>query len=247
MSFKLNRKFIQYSFLILAVYLAASNYIFAQEFDYDTLPVIDYSNPREYEIAEVNIAGVEFLQPMVLVSLSGLRVGDRITVPGDDITKVIDKFWSQGLFSDVKITATKIESGKIYLEIYLQERPRLTGLEINGLKKGETDDLNEKLSLRSGSQVTTDILNNTERIIKEHFIEKGYYNTEVEIIQRKDTSAGNGAHVIINVDKNKRVKIDDVEFIGNEVYTDKRLQRVLKKTKERNINFFKPSKLVQEE
>ncbi len=103
----------------------------AQEPDYDNMPVINYSNPRDYEIAEITISGVEFLEPMVLISLSGLSVGDIITVPGDDITSVVNKFWSQGLFSDVKITATKIEEGKIYLDIYLRERPRLTRLEIN--------------------------------------------------------------------------------------------------------------------
>jgi outer membrane protein insertion porin family len=146
----------------------------AQEPDYDNMPVINYSNPRDYEIADVTISGVEFLQPMVLISLSGFSVGDVITVPGDDITNVINKFWSQGLFSDVKITATKIEEGKIWLDIYLQERPRLTRLEINGINKSETEDLSEKMNLRNGSQVTKDILNNAERIIKDHFIEKGY-------------------------------------------------------------------------
>ena len=219
----------------------------AQEPDYDNMPVINYSNPRDYEIADVTISGVEFLQPMVLISLSGFSVGDVITVPGDDITNVINKFWSQGLFSDVKITATKIEEGKIWLDIYLQERPRLTRLEINGINKSETEDLSEKMNLRNGSQVTKDILNNAERIIKDHFIEKGFYNTDVEIIQKKDTVAGNGVHVTLNISKNKRVKIDEIEFEGNEVYSDKRLKRVFKKTKAININFFKPSKLISKE
>jgi outer membrane protein insertion porin family len=219
----------------------------AQEPDYDNMPVINYSIPREYEIAEITISGVEFLQPMVLISLSGLSVGSTITVPGDDITDVINKFWTQGLFSDVKITATKIEEGKIYLDIYLRERPRLTRLEINGLNKSETTDLQEKINLRNGSQVTTDLLNNAVRIIKDHFIEKGFYNTEVEIVQKKDTSAGNGAFVQFNINKNDRVKIEEIEFVGNEVYTADRLKRLFKKTKAININFFKPSKLIQKE
>lgn len=247
MKLKLTNKLLYNILFIITLYLSAGSSLLAQEFDYDTIQVYDYSNTREFEIAGVTIAGVEFLQPMVLISLSGLSVGDKITIPGDDITKVIDKFWSQGLFADVKITATKIESGKIYLEIYLQEQPRLTRLEINGLKKTETQDLIEKLSLRNGSQVTTDILNNTERIIKDHFIEKGFYNTEVEIIQKKDTTAGNGAYIQINVKKNDRVKIEEIEYIGNNVYADKRLHRVMKKTKQRNLNFFKPSKLIREE
>jgi len=219
----------------------------AQEPDYDNVPVINYSAPRDYEIADITISGIEFLQPMVLISLSGLSVGDIITVPSDDITDVVNKFWSQGLFSDVKITATKIEDGKIWLDIYLRERPRLTRLEVNGINKTETEDLTEKMSLRNGSQVTTDILNNSERIIREHFIEKGFYNTEVEFIQKKDTAAGNGVHLTINISKNDRVKIEEIDFVGNEVYSEQRLKRVLKKTKAVNINFFKPSKLIEKE
>jgi outer membrane protein insertion porin family len=217
----------------------------AQEPDYDNMPVINYANPREYEIAEVTISGVEFLQPEVLISLSGLAVGDIITIPGDDIKKVIDKFWSQGLFSDVKITATKIEEGKIYLDIYLRERPRLTRFEMDGISKSDIEDLTKKINLRNGVQVTQDLLNNAERIIKDHFIEKGFYNAKVEIIQKQDTSAGNGVSLRLNVYKNKRVRIEDIEYVGNEVYPEQRLRRVLKKTKEVNINFFKPSKLVQ--
>jgi outer membrane protein insertion porin family len=217
----------------------------AQEPDYDNMPVINYANPREYEIADVTISGVEFLQPMVLISLSGLKVGDLITVPGDDITKVINKFWVQGLFSDVKITATKIEDGKIYLDIYLRERPRLTRFEMDGISKSEMEDLAKKINLRNGVQVTQDLLNNADRIIKEHFIEKGFYNTEVEIIQKDDTTAGNGVHLRLNIKKNDRVRIEDIEYVGLEVFQEQRLRRVLKKTKEVNINFFKPSKLVK--
>jgi outer membrane protein insertion porin family len=237
---------IKYFFLcILSLSVVIPGILSAQEPDYDNMPVINYSTPREYEIGEVTISGVEFLQPMVLISLSGLVVGDNITVPGDDITKVIDKFWSQGLFSDVKITATKIEEGKIYLDIYLRERPRLTRFEMDGVNKTEMEDLTEKINLRNGVQVTQDLLNNAERIIKDHFIEKGFYNTEVEIIQKKDTLSGNGVYLRLNIHKNDRVKIDDIELIGNKVYTEERLSRVFKKTKEVNINFFKPSKLVQ--
>lgn len=235
-------------YLFLCIFLlsfAIQGNLFAQEPDYDNMPVINYASPREYEIAEVTISGIEFLQPMVLISLSGLTVGDKITVPGDDLTKVIDKFWTQGLFSDIKITATKIEEGKIYLDIYLRERPRLTRFEMDGISKAEMEDLTEKINLRNGVQVTQDLLNNAERIIKDHFIEKGFYNTEVEIIQKEDTTAGNGAYLRLNIHKNDKVKIDDIEYVGNEVYPEERLRRVLKKTKEVNINFFKPSKLVQ--
>ena len=214
--------------------------------DYASLPVVDYSNPREYEIAEVTISGVEFLQPMVLKSLSGLKEGGTITVPGDDMTRVIHKFWDQGLFSDVKLTATKIQGGKIWLDIYLREQPRLTFLNINGLKKSEKEDLEEKLSLRRGSQITTDLLNNTERIIKEHFVEKGFLNCGVDIVQKADSAAGNGVRLFIDVKKNPRVKIEEIYFFGNETFTPRRLRRTMKDTKKYNINIFKASKMIKD-
>ena len=122
------------------------------------------------------------------------------------------KFWDQGLFADVKITARKIEDGKIYLDIYLKEQPRLSRLIVDGLKKGETEDLMESLNVRTGSQVTTDLLNNTERIIKDHFIEKGFFDTRVAITQVPDTLRPNSVRLFVNVDKGPRIKIDDIIF-----------------------------------
>src|ERR1035437_2755491 len=98
--------------------------------------VVDYTETKEYIIADVKISGVQYLEPRVLLSMSGLTVGQPITIPSETITKVVDKFWQEGLFSDVKVYATKIEGDKIWLEIYLQERPRLTKMVINGIKKG---------------------------------------------------------------------------------------------------------------
>jgi outer membrane protein insertion porin family len=235
----------QKKLLIFLILLTPVIRLCAQEMDYDRLPVIDYSNPREYEIADISVSGVEFLQPQVLISISGLKVGDRIKVPGDAITKALDKFWDQGLFADAKITARKIEDGKIYLDIYLKEQPRLSRLVVDGLKKGETQDLMEKLNVRTGSQVTRDLINNTERLIKDHFIEKGFFNTTVETRQEQDTARANSVKLYITVHKNQRIKIDDIIFEGNQVYDDQRLRRVLKKTKKVNMNIFKASKFIR--
>lgn len=230
-------------FTIVTIFFTGS---WSQEIDYDHLPVIDYSSPRELEIAGVKISGIQYLQTDVLISMSGLELGKTIKVPGDDISDVVKKFWSQGLFEDVKVTAEKIEKGKIWLDIYLKERPRLSSFKIDGLKKGESEDLEEKLNIRVGRQVTTDLLNNTERIIKDHFIEKGFFNTSVSIIQAKDTLRPNQVSLYIKVDKNKKIKIDEISFGGNTVFDDNRLRRVMKNTKKVNLNFFKPSKYILE-
>lgn len=236
---------IQKYLLIFFIFLAAASDVLSQELDYDNLPVIDYSNPREYEIADVSVSGIEFLQPQVLISMSGFKVGNRIKIPGDDITKAVEKFWDQGLFADVKVSASKIEDGKVYLDIYLKEQPRLSRLVVDGLKKGETQDLMEKLNIRTGSQVTKDLLNNTERLIKDHFIEKGFFNTSVEIRQVEDTLRANSVRLYVTVHKNERIKIEDVIFVGNQVFDDKRLRRVVKNTKKVNLNIFKASKFIQ--
>lgn len=211
------------------------------------LDVVDYSNPKEYEIADVSISGVEFIQKEVLVSLSGLKVGNKVTIPSDQITKIIQKFWDQGLFSDVKITATKIEDGKIWIDIYLKERPRMSGLKIEGISKSENTDLMEKLNLRSGSQITDDVMNNMKRIIKKHYVDKGFLNVSLDVTETPDTVRINMVKVVVRVNKNERVKIDDIMFIGNEVFPDKRLRRVMKNTKRKDLNIFKSSKLIKDD
>jgi outer membrane protein insertion porin family len=215
--------------------------------NYNRLPVLDYANPKEYEIADVKISGVQFLQKEVLVSLSGLQKGEKITVPGDQVTKVIKKFWDQGLFSDVKITATKAEKGKIWFDIYLQERPRMSKLVIDGIKKGEKDDLMEKLNIRNGSQVTDDVLNTIRRILREHYVEKGFLNTTVTIRQIPDSIRVNMVQLVADVKKNGKVKIEDVLFTGNSVFPQKKLRKELKKTKGRDLNIFKPSKMIKKD
>jgi len=216
--------------------------------NYGAIPVIDYGNPTQYEIENITVSGVEFIQKEVLISMSGLSKGQKITLPSEDITKVVRKFWGQGLFSDVKVSIVKVEKGKVWLDIYLRERPRMSQLEIKGLKKGEIDDLKEKLSLKAGSQVTDDVINTVKRVIRQQYIEKGFLNVDVNIIQRPDTvHQGNLIQLEIKVNKNEKVKIEDINISGNIAYSDQRIRRVLKKTKKKDLNIFKGSKMIKKE
>lgn len=237
--------------LFLAILLLGSAQLLQAQTDsldipYDELKVLDYSNPKEYVIADVTISGIRYIQEEVLLSISGLKPGNTITLPGDDVTRVLNKFWDQGLFSDIKITATKIEGDSAWLDIYMLERPRMLRFTINGVTKTESQDLEEKINLRSGQQVTDDILDNTKRIIRDHFVEKGFLNTEVAISQQMDSVRVNMVELVIDVEKNDRIKIDEIFFRGNEVFPDKRLRRVMKNTKKVNLNIFKSSKLIAE-
>jgi outer membrane protein insertion porin family len=213
-------------------------------------PEISYTGkPKSYVIAEIEVTGDLNNDPKILANLSGLRVGQSITVPGDDITAAIKKYWEYGLFSDVKISATKIEGGNIFLNIYLQERPRLSELNYLGLKKSEIEAVNEKVAMMRGSQVTPYLITRAERFIKDHFVEKGFYNTEVDIVQRDDTSRINHVFLDVHVDKKEKVKVSYLGFDGNEAFTDNRLNRIMKKTNERKKlrNFFRTKKFVEEE
>ena len=150
------------------------------------------------------------------------------------------------MFSDVRISIVSVRSDTILLDILLQERARISAVKFNGLKTGEITDLTAKISLPIGSQITSFILNNTKKIIKDHFIEKGFLNTTVEFVQKDDPDQPNNVILNINVDKNKRVRIGEVAFQGNEFFDAKKLRRQMKGTKQKNLNFFRVSKYIDE-
>ncbi|TCO10407.1 outer membrane protein assembly factor BamA [Natronoflexus pectinivorans] len=212
-------------------------------------PEISYSGtPRSYTIAGIEVVGDLNNDPQILANLSGLRVGQQITVPGDDITNAIKKYWDYGLFSDVKISAAKIEGRQIWLEIYLQERPRLSEINYTGLRRSEIDAVNDRVAMMRGSQVTPYLIDRAQRFIRSHFVERGFYNTEVSIVQRDDTARVNHVILDVHVDKKERVKVNSLTFEGNEEFTDNRLNRIMKKTNQRRRlrNFFRTKRFVEE-
>ncbi|WP_083570715.1 outer membrane protein assembly factor BamA [Mariniphaga anaerophila] len=207
-----------------------------------------YASPGKYTIADIQISGIKYLDKTVLIQLSGLTVGQTIEVPGEAVTNAIKKLWQQGLFSDVKITASKVVDDDIWLDIYLQERPRLADVNFFGVSKSEKDDITEKVLLLKGSQVTDNQVNNAERTIKNIFLAKGFLNTEVNIVQRDDTAQNNSIILDIYVDKKEKVKVNDVLIHGNEAIPDVVLERSMKKTNARKLrNFFRTKKYLEEE
>jgi outer membrane protein insertion porin family len=208
--------------------------------------IIDYMSVNDYVIGGVTVTGVRFLDTNALLGISGLRVGAEVTIPGDAVTTAVQKLWQQGLFSDVRILITRIQSDTVYLDINLQERPRISSIKLNGLKNSEKTDLNKKINLPIGSQVTAYLLNTAQKIIKDHFVEKGFLNTEVTFVQKDDPDQPNNVILSINVDKKEKVKIGDITFVGNEYFKPSKLRSKLKDTKVRNINIFHSSKFIAE-
>lgn len=213
-------------------------------------PVIMYNGtPKKYEIADIKVDGIKNYEDYVLIGISGLAVGQTITVPGDDITDAIKRYWRHGLFSDVKISADKIVGNKIYLHIQLTQRPRIADIHFNGIKKGEREDLQSKLgNMVKGMQITPNMIDRAKIIIKKYFDDKGFKNAEVNIVEREDPKDKEQVYVDVNIDKKAKIKVHKITIEGNSVLTDKKLKRVMKKTNEKGklINLFRTKKFIEE-
>jgi outer membrane protein insertion porin family len=199
----------------------------------EEVPDINYSLPRKYTIGGITVTGVQYLNSSVLISLSGLQVGNKIEIPGERIRSAMDKLWQQGLFEDVKIVATRVQGDQIFLDIRLMERPRLSKFNFSGIRKGEADDLRDKIKISKGDVVTDNMLTRVSNTIIKHYIGKGYFDATVKIKQIKDTTALNNVALDIDIHKGGKVKIEKVNIIGNKNVSELTLKSALKKTKEK--------------
>jgi len=193
---------------------------------------INYGNPKEYEIAEINVEGSQFLDNVALISLSGLKVGDKIKVPGESISTAIKKLWKQGIIGNVEVYASKIESGKIWLTIQLTERPRLTRFQFDGINKSDEGSLSEQISLVQGKVLTDAIIKNAETAVKKYYVAKGFLNVKVDVSQQTDTLLRNSVQLNFDIEKGRKVKISNINFEGNEFYDDAKLRKKLSGTGE---------------
>lgn len=197
-------------------------------------PTILYTNTsHKYIIGGINLYGAENLEPTIIIGLSGLSVGDVISVPGDEVTTAIKRFWKHGLFEDVSITADSIVGDKIYLGIALKQRPRVSQLNFHGIKKSEREDLELKIGIIKGNQITPDITDRAKRIIKNYFAEKGYKNAEVAVVQRPDVTSDGKVIVDVSVDKKEKIKINRIYIDGVNELPAKKVKYAMKKTREK--------------
>ncbi len=204
-------------------------------------PTILYTdNPHTYTIGGINLTGVDNYEPYLIIGISGLSVGDVIDVPGDAITTAVKNYWKHGLFADVSIEADSIVGDKIYLGINLKQRPRISQINYNGMRKGEREDLELKLSFRKGNQISPNMVDRATQVIKEYFEEKGYRNADVRIRQRPDATADNQVIVDINVEKKDKVKVNRIYINGVKEVPLKKIKYAMKtREKTRLDNFAK--------
>ncbi len=201
----------------------------------DDLSEVDYSKPREYEIGGITISGVQYLDNNVLIMLSGLYVGGEIIVPGDNISNAIHKLWDQGLFENIRITATKIQDDYIFLDINLKERARLSKFSFSGINKSDADNIRDDIKLVSGDVVTENLIIRSTNFIKKYYTDKGFLDTEVNILQTPDTSKVNHVILDIQIEKKDKVKIYQINIFGIDNLTEAQVERAFKSTKEKSV------------
>ncbi len=194
---------------------------------------ISYTEPQEYEIAEITVLGTKGLNSDAVISLSGLSVGDKIAVPGPAVSDAIKKLWKQRIFGDVSVSASKIEGDKISLVINLAEKPRLSRIEISGINKTQQGEINDDLTLIKGQIVDETLINRARLTVKDFFVDKGFLNVAIDVQQQPDTVLNNSIVLKLEVDKGSKVAIKRINFEGNEVFSDKRLKGRLKETHEK--------------
>ena len=246
----------KYFFLLLII---CSLPIYSQNYK------VDYSNPKNYEIGGITIKGTKNLNDNALITISGLTVGESIKIPGEKISKAINRLWKQGLFSNIEINIEKIMGSLIFLEIILEENDRLSKFKFEGkISKNDINNIKESLKLIRGKILTENLINNSIYTIKKYYVDKGFYNVEVSYNTNTDTLARNSKILIFNIKKGKKIKIKNIIIHGrNKVQntkktflnkqdsvfaiSDRKIRKSLKETKIKNRwRLFKQSKFIDE-
>ncbi len=244
MTASINPDMLKYCWLFFLVQICNLS-LTAQETD--TLQTVPYSSPKDFEIGGVRVTGAHFSDENALLAVAGLRVGDRMQIPGSKISRAVTGLLKLGLFEDVEIYREKTIGDVVFLEIAVQERPRLTTHSFKGVKKSRHDDLNEKINsiLVKGGIVTEYIKANAVLQIRNYFEEKGYADADVTVLEVADESTTNAIRLVFDVNTGKKVKVQDITFEGNAYVKARKLQKLLETKPQRKL--FAASKLIPEE
>ncbi len=224
--------------ILFLLFLLLGNTINAQE--------TNLEKGKEYILAGVEVTGKVSFNEQTVITFTGLEIGSKIRIPGDEISLAITKLWKLGLFNDVNFYVKKIEGETIFLELELYELPKLNDIKIKGIKKGKREDVVKETELNKGKIVNDNLITNTKNYIENKFKKDGYFNTKVTINTLAD-STNTKVDMVVFIDKGEKVKISAINFVGNEQLTDKKLKKSFKNTKEkRSYRVFKASKFVKD-
>lgn len=211
---------------------------------------VDYNNPRKYVVGGIEVEGNHYFSPDQIIQVSGLQKGLTVTVPGDDVSSIVDRLWLQRYFEDVAVVIDSIAPSRdtAFFKICITERPRVSRWTFSGVKSGEQKELLERLNLRRGGEFSDYVAKTATDIIKRYYKEKGFLLTEVNVQTAKDTLVKSAIRVNFAVDRKQKVKIKKITFTGNDNVKEGKLVRSMKKTKDaRLINFFSSKKFNEKE
>jgi outer membrane protein insertion porin family len=205
-----------------------------------------YNKGKFYELGEINVTGVKSFSPQTVVAYTGLKKGQRIQIPGEEISATINKLWKLELFSDIEFFITNIDGEVADLELYIQELPTLSNYTIKGIKKGKIETIVKDTDIKKGKKLSKNFLSTTKNYIENKYKKEGFLNTKVTIDTKADTTAVNNQKMLISVDRGDRVKVRSITFKGNEVYKSKKLRKKIKNTRlEFPGRFWKRSKYIE--
>lgn len=208
---------------------------------------IQFDKGKPYILADIEVTGKLNFNQQTVVTFSGLEKGQRIIVPGEEITTAIKKLAKLELFSDIDMYITKIEGDSIYLELNLIELPKLNDVKFKNVKKGKIETLVKETGLKKGKTVNENLITTTRNFLENKYKKDGFYNTKININVIPDTSATNEVKMVVGIDKGKKVKINKIEIEGNEFFKDKKIRKAMKGTKIQFLGrFWKGSKFIQE-
>ncbi len=205
-----------------------------------------FENGKEYILADVEVTGKVSYNQQTVVTFSGLEKGQNIMVPGEDISSAIKKLWKLGLFSDVNFYINKIEGDSIFLELNLNESPKLADVKVVGLKKGKADEIIKQADLKKGRIVNENLITTTKNYIESKYKKEGFYNTKVFISTTPD-STDNNVKMLLSINRGDKVKVKKIEFTGNNEIKDSKLKKAFKNTKQKSpLHVFKRSKYIKD-
>ncbi len=207
-----------------------------------------YVKGKEYVINDIKVTGIKSFNEQTVITYTGLFVGKQVQIPGEDISKIINKLWKLELFSDINFYITKIIEDKVDLEISIVELPSLSEYKITGLKKTKAETIEEEIEIKRGQKITENFIETTKNYIVNKYQKNGFLNTKVNINTIKDSVGLNNEKMVINVDLGDRVKVNEIEFSGNEIFKSKLLKKKMKKTKTKLPGrFWKKSKFIEDD
>ena len=208
---------------------------------------IPFDQGKTYILADIDVTGKVTFNKQNVILYSGLEKGQPITVPGEQISNAIKKLGEVELFSEIDFYINRIEGDSIYLELNLNELPKLREVKITGVKKSKREGLIKDNSLTVGKIVNENLITTTKNYIENKYKKDGFYNTKVNIVTTPDTTSGNEVKMLVSIDRGDKVKVRTIQFEGNEKFTDSKLRKAMSNTKQKNfIRVFKRSKFIKD-